>query len=262
MQLQDIPIMMYHSISYQANRKFKRFTVSPDLFARHIAYLHEREYVPITVGHAVRALSGGEAALPERPVVLTFDDGFADFYTAAFPVLERYEFAATLYIATAFIGGTSRWMRSEGETERPMLTWDQLAEVTARGIECGAHSHSHPHLDLLSPSMAREEITRCKEILEDRLARPISTFAYPFGHHTTTVRRIVRSVGYTSACAVRSVRVTGVDDPFVLARRTVMAGTGVDGFVALLSRRRFSPAALVEPGRALAWRAIQWSAAR
>jgi peptidoglycan/xylan/chitin deacetylase (PgdA/CDA1 family) len=253
---------MYHSISCQANRKFKRFTVSPDLFAQHMAYLHEREYVPISVGHAVRALSGGEATLPEHPVVLTFDDGFADFYTAALPVLERYKFAATLYIATAFIGGTSRWMHSEGEMERPMLTWDQLAEVSARGIECGAHSHSHPHLDLLLPSVAREEITRCKEILEDRLARPISTFAYPFGHHTTTVRRIVHSVGYTSACAVRSARVTGLHDPFMLARRTVTAGTGVDGFAALLSRHRFSPATLVEPGRALAGRALRWSTAR
>src|SRR5256885_9427258 len=78
MQLQDLPILMYHSISCQANRKYKRFTVSPDLFARHMAYLLERAYVPITVGHAVRALSGVDAALPEHPVGLTFDAGFAD----------------------------------------------------------------------------------------------------------------------------------------------------------------------------------------
>src|SRR6266496_2657570 len=91
-----VPILMYHSISDHASPKFKQFTVSPKLFAEHMAYLHQHRYIPITVTQFVNALSN--STLPERPVVLTFDDGFADFYTEALPVLKHYGFAATLYV--------------------------------------------------------------------------------------------------------------------------------------------------------------------
>src|SRR5713101_1852063 len=144
-----VPILMYHSISEHAAPRFKPFAVSPTLFVEHMAYLHQHAYTPITVTQLINTRSKGSSALPEQPVVLTFDDGFADFYTEALPVLQRYGFVATLYVTTAFVNATSRWLQQEGEAERLMLTWEQLAEVNAHGIECGAHSHSHAQLDML-----------------------------------------------------------------------------------------------------------------
>ena len=88
-------------------------------------------------------------ALPERPVVLTFDDGFADFFTEALPILQLYNFTATLYVTTGFIGSTSCWMQREGESTRLMLTWDQVSAMSASDIECGGHSHWHRQLDIL-----------------------------------------------------------------------------------------------------------------
>src|SRR5579863_2561158 len=110
-----IPILMYHSISQNASRKFKPFTVSPELFAEHMAYLHRHAFTPVTVKQLARALAQDQSLLPERPVVLTFDDGFADFFTDALPVLKRFNFTATLYVTTGFINGTSRWLQHEGE---------------------------------------------------------------------------------------------------------------------------------------------------
>jgi peptidoglycan/xylan/chitin deacetylase (PgdA/CDA1 family) len=102
-----------------------------------MAYLHRHAYTSMTVTQFV-ALAKRETEFPKRPVVLTFDDGFADFYLAALPVLGRCGFPATLYVATAFVNETSRWLDREGEAGRPMLNWQQLREISARGIECGA----------------------------------------------------------------------------------------------------------------------------
>src|SRR2546428_13081718 len=103
-----IPILMYHSISCSSNPRFKQFTVPPTAFAEQMSYLYTHQYVPITVTQLVQARVKETFNLPERPVVLTFDDGYADFFTAALPVLKQYGFVVTLYVTTGFIGGTSR----------------------------------------------------------------------------------------------------------------------------------------------------------
>jgi peptidoglycan/xylan/chitin deacetylase (PgdA/CDA1 family) len=238
----QIPILMYHSISKHATPKFKPFTVSPALLAEQMAYLHQRSYTTITVTQFVHARAQEGAALPERPVVLTFDDGFADFFTDALPVLQRYGFTATLYVTTAFINGTSHWLQREGEAARSMLAWDQLTEITARGIECGSHSHSHPQLDVLPLSVAINEIVQSKEIIEQHLGQEVSSFAYPFGYHTAALRRQVQKAGYTSACAVKFAMCSESTDRFALTRLMVRPDTTIDTFAALLSGRSASTA--------------------
>ncbi|MBA2681861.1 MAG: polysaccharide deacetylase family protein [Ktedonobacteraceae bacterium] len=116
-EIQKIPILMYHSISEHASLKFKQFTVSPQSFNEQMAYLHQHKYTPITVSQFVEAQGKGGQCLPARPVVLTFDDGFEDFYTDALPILKHYHFAATLYVATGFVNKTSHWLQHEGETD-------------------------------------------------------------------------------------------------------------------------------------------------
>ena len=260
-----IPILMYHSISCSSNPRFQQFTVPPLVFAEQMAYLYNHQYTPITVTQLIQARSRNTFVLPERPVVLTFDDGFADFFTAALPVLQQYRFAATLYVATAFIGGTSRWLRYERETTCSMLTWEQLIEISASGVECGAHSHSHPQLDTLSSMAARDEVSQSRSILEDHLGQEVRSFAYPYGYHTSAIRRLVRATGYTSACAVRHTMSSETDDPFALARLMIHADTTIKEFAALLTGRSSSPVTAIYSvyarARTPVWQLVRRSAA-
>jgi peptidoglycan/xylan/chitin deacetylase (PgdA/CDA1 family) len=200
-----------------------------------MAYLHRQRYTPLTVTQYIQARSRGASALPERPVILTFDDGFADFFTGALPVLKQYDFTATLYIATAFAGGYSSWMRREKETARCMLSWQQVREIAAHGIECGAHTHTHPQLDTLPLYAARNEMARSKSLLEDHLGQAVYSFAYPYGYQTARLRQVAREVGFTSACAVRHAPSFLADDAFCLSRLMVSADTDLATFAALLT---------------------------
>lgn len=240
-----VPILMYHSISSAATAQLKPFTVSPARFAEQMAYLAAQRYTPITVAQLAASRCAGGDALPHKPIVLTFDDGFADFYTAALPVLKQYSFVATLFVTTAFVNATSGWLQKEGESNRRMLTWEQLSELPAHGIECGAHSHSHAQLDILPCAMARTEIELSKKSLEDRLGRAITSFAYPFGYQTAQVRQLVQAAGFTAACAVKHGMSTTKDDPFALRRLMVSADMQHTDFAALLSGTYLSPLAAV-----------------
>lgn len=260
-----VPILMYHGIAHTDNSSFRQFAVSPSLFAEQMAYLQAHAYSTLTVAQFVSSLAQKESALPERPVVLTFDDGFADFFDEALPVLKHYRFVATLYVATAFVNGTSRWLQPMGEGTRPMLTWKQLTDISLLGIECGAHSHSHPQLDTLHHTAARHEITQSKRLLEDHLGQEVRSFAYPFGYYTALVRQLVREAGYTTACAVRHRMSSVADNPLSLARLMVPAHFNLEDFAALLTGRHTSPAKAVYKmyarARAPLWQFIRRSAA-
>jgi peptidoglycan/xylan/chitin deacetylase (PgdA/CDA1 family) len=232
-----VPILLYHSISADTTPQFKRWAVHPNNFAAHMAYLRDRRYTPIIASRLAEAIVDPTVLLPEHPVVITFDDGLADFYTNALPVLTAHSFAATLYITTGFIGRTSRWLAPLGEGDRPMLTWSQIAEIQAGGVECGAHTVSHPQLDIISRAAARDEINHCRSRLEQQLGRAVTTFAYPSGYYDVTLRRFVQEAGYASACGVKHAMSTTTDDRFALARIIVTdsSDTNVEDFGKLLT---------------------------
>jgi peptidoglycan/xylan/chitin deacetylase (PgdA/CDA1 family) len=234
---QGIPILMYHSISSSATRGFRPCIVPPGVFEEHLAYLKQHNYTPITVTQLAQAMSNSGDGLPSKPVVITFDDAYADFYTSALPALQRYAFSATLYVPTAFVGNSSRWLHHLGEGARPLLSWSQLLEISAHGIECGAHTHTHPALDMLPFSQVQDEIVSSKQLLEDHLGQQVLTFAYPFGYYSAYVRRIVQEVGYSSACAVRLTMSSLHDDPYALARIAIGPDITVPDLAIALSGR-------------------------
>jgi len=243
-----IPILMYHSISDESGPKFRSFAVPAALFARQMEYLHQQAYTPMTVSQLVHAWTNG-GSLPTKPVVLTFDDAFLDFYTTALPLLQRYSFTATLYVPTAYVNGTSRWMQRTGEGSRPIVSWEQLRDISKCGIECGAHSHTHPQLDLLSFAAAKEEITQNKRLLEEHIGEEILSFAYPYGYHTAATKQIVREAGFTSACAVKNALSTEETDHFALSRVLVDPTLDIDAFAALLAGhdKRITTAVFTRP---------------
>ena len=245
----NIPILMYHSISSPASTGFRACTVSPAAFDEHLSYLKQHRYESVTITQFAQAARQGRDELPPRPVILTFDDGYADFFTHALPALQRHGFTATLYVTTSFVGGSSRWLKYSSERNRPMLTWEQLAEISANGIECGAHTHTHPALDMLPPALAREEIARSKDLLEQHLGRQVPAFAYPYGYYSATVRQIVQELGFASACAIKRSLCSLLDNPYTLSRLAITADTSMHDFAEALTTGR--GALIASPDRRL-----------
>ena len=244
-----IPILMYHSISGGGAPGFRRFTLRSDLFAAQMACLREQGCNTLSVAGLLNARR--QKSLPEKPVVLTFDDGFLDFYTDALPVLQQHNAAASLFIPTRYLGGTSLWLRDIGEGGRPLISRGQLIEIANAGVDCGAHTHSHCHLDMVDPTRGRRELSQSKEILEQIIGQAVTTFAYPYGHHHAEARQWVVDAGFQAACAVRNALSHSGDDLFALARITITNRTDVRQLAALLAGRGLPLAA---PGEKLVTR--------
>ncbi len=252
----SVPILLYHSVACATAPRFKKWTVHPETFAVHMQYLYDQHYTPLTVTHWMRLLEQN-SRLPERPIVISFDDGYADFLVNALPVLQRYEFEATLYIVTKYVGQSSAWLQGQGAGDRSLLTWAQVAEVNAAGIECGAHSHTHVQLDTVPLPEARDEIVRSKRELEQHLNQPVESFAYPYGYHNAHVRELVQEAGFASACAVKHALSTVDDDRFALSRIIIAADTSVDRLAELVAGRNLRVAPTEERVWTKGWRVIR-----
>jgi peptidoglycan/xylan/chitin deacetylase (PgdA/CDA1 family) len=225
---------MYHSISEESSPLFAKYCLSARKFAAHLAYLADNGWHSLTAGALAATLTSG-APLPDKTVVLTFDDGYDDFHTVALPLLQRYGFAASLFVPTAYVGTTSRWLRSCQEENRRILTWSALWEVSSAGVEIGAHSHTHPQLDRIPDAAVRQEARSAKTILEDGLAERVTGFAYPFGYWNRANRRALKATGYDWACSVDERPAGHVDALLSLPRLTVSGNTTVAELQALLA---------------------------
>ncbi len=249
-----IPVLLYHSVADESSARFRPWSVHPRRFAAHMELLADRGRHSLTVGQLEQALRPGGPPLPDRPVVITFDDGFADFHSTALPVLEKHHLASTMYATTGYLGGTARWLAREREQDRPMLHPEQLHDIATRGVEIGAHSHTHPRLDELSAADSRAEIYRSKEVLEQELQRPVTSFAYPHGCHSRRVREQVIEAGYSSATAVRHAMSSPEDDLFALARVMVLADTTTEDLAKLLAGEGIPQAPYRPRTRTALWR--------
>jgi peptidoglycan/xylan/chitin deacetylase (PgdA/CDA1 family) len=227
-----------------------------------MAYLREAGFHSFTVTDFVSSLLKGNFSTRLKPVIITFDDGYADFFDHALPVVIKYGMKATVYITTQYVGGQSQWLNREGEGKRQMMTWDQIRSLSADGIECGAHGHLHQQLDVLPSAQARQDVVNSKHMLEEHLAHPIYSFAYPHGYYSQNLKRLVQNAGFTSACAVKHAMSSTEDDTFALARLIISPDVVLDKFRLMLEGRNLPVAPYPEPVRTKAWRGMRWFLAR
>lgn len=213
-----VPVLMYHSVSSSATSQFLPYTVRPEIFGEQLAVLKDAGYALISMAQYVA--NPDRFALVGRAAVLTFDDAFADFQTYVLPALDETGFSATLFVPTAYVGNTSRWLAYEGESQRPILSWTAIKEAASAGVEIGSHSRTHRQMDRLRGRALRQEVIDSKWEIEDEVQREVASFAYPFGYMNPRARRAVRVAGYASACAVRDL-VDYAADPFAISRLTV-----------------------------------------
>lgn len=213
-----IPILAYHSVGDHPRDGTMRWSVSPADFEEQMAVIAERGLQALTVAQYAAALRG-ETALPHHPVLVTFDDGFADLATTALPVLQRYRLVATAFLVSAWVGRRS-------PDADPVLAWEQVHELRAHGIQIASHGNSHRALDCLPAADAEREARLSRQMLADGLGEEIVSFAYPYGYSSSRVRRAVRAAGYSSACGVKNALSHQGDDLFALARVLVTRDMG------------------------------------
>ncbi len=225
-QQRPLPILMYHEVA-PPGETTSRLAVRPDALADQLGYLHAQGYRTVTAADLAAALSG-RGELPDRAVVLTFDDGYEDFHRRALPLLEEYGFTATLFVTTGWLEDAAPL--AAGQRPGRMLSWSQVAEAKAAGVEIAAHSVAHPQLDQLPPRRLHEELHVSKAQLEDRLGAPVTGLAYPFGYSNARVRQAARDLGHEYACAVGNTMMSSQPDLFALPRLTIRRTTGMPAF--------------------------------
>jgi peptidoglycan/xylan/chitin deacetylase (PgdA/CDA1 family) len=227
------PILRYHSLaaSRQKISAFAKYVVDKTLFEEHLALLRANDYVSLSLNDYLTKGLG----LSTKSVILTFDNAFEDF-ELALPLLKKYGFTATLYVPTAFVGETSRWL-SGSDAKRPLLSWGDLRGLAKEGIDIAAHGHKHLHLGSVPIEVAKHDILRGKDILEDKLGRKVSSFAYPYGSYNEAVKQAIQETGFAGACAIEERLCTRQDDPFALPRLTVAGGMTADDLADLLNHK-------------------------
>ena len=182
-----VPILYYHSVMQEKGNELR---MPPEQFEAQMSYLHDRGYQSVSLEQLYLA-SNGRGTLPTKPFVITFDDGYVDNFTNAFPILAKHGFTATVFMITSYIDG-------EG-----FMTWGQLKELVANGWEIESHTTSHPYLTKVDPIAVLSELNLSKELLEKELGKPVKFFAYPYGDLNANVVQAVKETGHLMAVSTQ-----------------------------------------------------------
>jgi peptidoglycan/xylan/chitin deacetylase (PgdA/CDA1 family) len=215
---------MYHSVSEVAQNgvhPYYQTVTTPRVFAEHMKYLSRGRYKAVTLADAVR-LSQSPGSRTEKVVVVTFDDGFRNFYTDAFPILDEHGFTATVFLPTAYIGETA--LKFKG---RECLTWSQIRELRRAGVHFGSHTVTHPQLRSIKTEDVQTEVRASKATIEDKLSAPVKSFAYPFAFPETDrlfrqrLRVILEDAGYDNGVSTIIGTADRTDNRFFMKRLPV-----------------------------------------
>lgn len=186
-QKRVMPIIMYHSISDVPGNNL---CIPQDIFEKQIMEILNTGYTPITATDYVKAMKGN-SSLPKNPIILTFDDGYKDNYTSAFPIMKKHKVKGTIFPFTNAV-----------DQNKNFITSTQIKEMDASGfVDFGSHTVNHVHLSKESSAKIRYELIESKKFLENILGKPVMTFCYPYGDNSPAVVKQVKEAGYAIAFA-------------------------------------------------------------
>ena len=184
----SVPVLNYHQINDQAENAL---TIHTDQFEAQMKYLADNGFHTITPDEMLDAWENG-TPLPDKPVILTFDDGYADNYRNAFPILEKYNLKGTIFLISDFVS-----------TYPNYLTWPQIEEMQESGHFCfESHTLSHMQLDKATPEETWNQLNGSRQALEWRLQKPVNFIAYPCGFYDDELERMTREAGFRGGFTV------------------------------------------------------------
>lgn len=223
-----IPILLYHFVGRETlernGRSISRFNVTRADFEAQLALLQALGYHTLTLGEVAAALDG-TIGLPERPVVITFDDGWREQYTVAFPMLQQYGMRATFFVIPSYIGYPR------------FMTWEELKQLRDAGMEIASHGRRHLDLSQASDADAWSEIARSKELIERQLGISVASFAYPYGAFRKEIPTMLERAGYRIAVGVAATPIQRVKARYYLRRIEVRGSDTLQTFLSRLPWR-------------------------
>ena len=210
-----VPILMYHHVmETEAAKKIlaTNLNVPPDIFRTQIDYLLGKGYQIIGLDDMMSGIAG--SFLPAKPVVLTFDDGYRDFYDNVFPILKEKGVKATVFVISQFVGG-----------ER-YLVWAQVNELASSGLVLiGDHTLNHLSLSSQSREDQTNQIVSAKSVIEANIGRSVSFFAYPYGGSNQNAKEILKENGFLGAVTTIPGRTQCLGLPYDLQRIRIGAAS-------------------------------------
>jgi len=207
----SVPVLNYHQIN---DRDENALTIHTDQFEVQMKYLADHGYHTITPAEMIDAWDNG-TPLPDKPVIITFDDGYADNYRCAFPILQKYNLRGTIFLISDFVS-----------TYPNYLTWSQIDEMQDSGlIDFESHTLSHAELDKTSPEETWNQLDGSKKALEWHLHKEIDFLAYPCGSYDEGLQQMVKKAGYKGAFTVNFGSADKSENHYILDRIPVFGCT-------------------------------------
>ena len=216
-------VLNYHKVDYMNHS----LSVLPPDFEQQMAFLKDNGYHTVTPHEMYMAFTDG-APLPTNPVLITFDDGYADNYTYAYPILKKYDMKAAIFVITSLMGKPG------------YLTWGQAAEMEASGVvSIESHTVNHGSLTELTDEQVRYELTEAKHDIEQRLGKEVEFLAYPTGAYNLHIASLVQEAGYKGAFTVRYGNMDRAANFYAIERVPIFHTS--DTFASFLERLKFVP---------------------
>lgn len=219
------PVLMYHQIADLPPQTdpFYNLYVTPQEFTQHLDLLVTEGYTSITLHTLLDGLVNG-TTLPEKPIVLTFDDGYENAYSQAYPLLSARSMGGTVFVITTAIGSPG------------YLTWEQAADLQTNGIEIGCHTATHASLRGLDAEALEAEVTGATGTIQEALGTQPVSFCYPYGHFDRAAQRKVKECGYLGAVTTQNGIVTQESSLYQLPRVRIRTGLSDKEFLWLVAQ--------------------------
>lgn len=213
---QGLPVLLYHSIS---NNKGSKLFMPVEKFRQQMQYLKDNGYVTLTAEELL-AFYKDNAPIPEKSVLITLDDGYADNYTNGFPILKQFGFKATVFVITAAI-----------DTDPKKLTSEQIKDMAANGISIESHTVNHDDLTGLSYDEQLAVLKSSKEQIEGLTGKTVFCLAYPYGKYNRTAVKAVEEAGYQMAFTINPGYAYQSDGLFTLRRIRIDGTDNLSAFI-------------------------------
>lgn len=229
-----IPVLMYHRVADCGPESLARYRISPAQFEEQLRALRRHGYHPIGSDELLGAARLQEP-LRGRPIMITFDDGYQDFLENAWPLLEKYDFFAEVFIVTDFVGGRAEWDAHCGEPA-PLMSWEAIKWLQDRGIRFGSHLATHRAAESLPAEEVLREGVRARETLERQLGRNITSLAMPFGGGNEALFRSLATCGYHTQFSTQNGFATVHDWPLNFPRIEICGDDDIASFGGKIER--------------------------